>query len=81
MSEKNVLKEGEVYLSIALDVDYLLAKFERAIVNGDKHVWVAAFKNEVVNDNQPIYRSDSVAIWRKTKKSSKEDKVVKEEVI
>ena len=67
---KTTLKEGEVYLSIALDVDILLAKVQRALINREEKIYIAAFKNENALENQPIYKSDSVAIWKRKKKSS-----------
>jgi len=75
----NKLNVGDEYLSIALDVDILLAKVQRAIVAGKEKVYVAAFKNKDAEPHQPIYKSDSVAIWKK-KKEDREPVVSTEDI-
>lgn len=67
------LQEGEEYLSIAIDVDYLVAKVQRALINKEEKIFLPAFKNEITKDTQPIYRSDVLAIWKKKKIVKKEN--------
>ena len=61
------LQEGEEYLSLSLDVDYLVAKVQRALINKEDKIFLPAFKNDVTSDKHPIYKSDVVAIWKKKK--------------
>jgi hypothetical protein len=66
MSDKK-LNEGEVYLSLGLDVGLLLKESHKAIAEGRDKVYLAAFKNDKEGDNLPIYQSHGVGVWKRKK--------------
>lgn len=66
----NKLQPGEEYLNIQLDAKEMLWKALQAIQQGKDKVYTAAFKNHnKQKETEPIYKSDSVAIWKAQKKA------------
>ena len=71
MGEKKQLQPGEEYISIQLDAKEMLWKALHAMKDGKEKIHTAAFKNHNrQKDTEPIYRSDSVAMWKAQKKDN-----------
>jgi hypothetical protein len=80
------LQPGEEYLSVQLDAKEMLWKAMQALQKNEEKIYTAAFRNDQreQGDNKPIYKSESVAIWKARKKDNSEkqnaEKPAEEEV-
>jgi len=75
MTEKK-LEDGEMYLSLGLEVGLLLKEAHKALIEGRDKVYLVAFKNDKEGDSVPAYHSQGVGVWKRKKGEKKlEEKI------
>lgn len=75
----STLDVGEKYLSVTISTEKMLYLANKAIVEGNDKVMVAAFPNKERTGNQPHFKNDGLAVWIQKKQAPKKDDV--EEII
>jgi len=63
------------FLAIKIDIGEVLKKIEQAKRTGsDQVMFFASFnENKSENDNQPLYKSANVAVWKNKKNKAEND--------